>query len=121
MTVSQRWQWPSVIACGSLPTSRFSAVKRARTALRASKRSRPANSPASAVIFPSGPITTTDGKPCRCPAAKSLTSCAGVTFTIPVPNSRSTRIPSSITGSSRPTIGRTAVFPRSFAVRGSSG
>jgi hypothetical protein len=34
--------------------------------------------------------TSHGGKPCRCPISKSLASCAGVTLTTPVPNSRST-------------------------------
>ena len=49
------------------PTRRPSCSSRATIRLRASKRSRPANSPASAVIFPSGPMTTTAGSPWRWP------------------------------------------------------
>ncbi len=87
----------------------------------ASKRSRPAYSPASAVIFPLPPMTTTAGRPWRLPDSKSLASWAGVTFTMPVPNSRSTRIGSSMIGISRFMIGRVARRPRSPAVRASSG
>ena len=61
MTVSQRWQWP-------IETWRFGRDEAVllRQPLddrrRASKRSSPAYSPASAVIFPSGPITTDRGE-----------------------------------------------------------
>ena len=98
MTVSQRWQWPTCARAARLATRRPSASSRATTRLRASKRSSPANSPASAVILPSGPMTTIAGRPWRCPVAKSLASCAGVTLTTPVPNSRSTRIASATIG-----------------------
>ena len=67
---------------------------------------------------------TTAGRPCRCRDAKSFASCAGVIFTMPVPNSRSTRIGSSMTGIRRPRIGRIAVFsveaPRSGGLRDGS-
>ena len=84
---------------------------RSTICLRASNRSRPAYSPASAVILPSGPITTTRAARAAAAMAKSFASCAGVTLTMPVPNSRSTRIGSSTIGSSRPMIGRIALAP----------
>ncbi len=57
---------------------------------------------------PSGPITTTCGRLCRRPISKSLGSCAGVTFTAPVPNSMSTN--------SSSTIGNHAVRQRQLHV-----
>ena len=54
--------------------------------LRASKRSSPAYGPAAAVMRASSPITLMNGRLWRLPASKSLGSCAGVTFTTPVPN-----------------------------------
>ena len=45
-TVSQRWQWPTACTCGFEPRSRPSSFRRALTALRAAKRSSPANGPA---------------------------------------------------------------------------
>ena len=50
----------------------------------------PGVGPAAALIFPSSVITSICGSLCRRPISKSLGSCAGVTFTAPVPNSRST-------------------------------
>ena len=46
--------------------------------------------PPLALIFPSSVITSICGSLCRWPISKSFGSCAGVTFTAPVPNSRST-------------------------------
>ena len=61
-----------------------------------------------------------DGRPRRCPAAKSLGSCAGVILTAPVPNSRSTKV-SATTGISRPSTGSTTVRPTRWRWRSSSG
>ena len=97
-TVSQRWQRPTAETWSSRRGGGPRASRSARTFLRASKRSRPAKAgPASAVIFPSKPMTATESRPWRCPASKSFGSCAGVTLTTPVPNFRST-IGSAITG-----------------------
>ena len=58
------------------------------------------------------------GSLCRCPVSKSLKSCAGVTFTAPVPNSGSTRTASAMTGISRSISGSTTVLPiRSLVAR----
>ncbi len=79
--------------------------------MRAAVLSSPAYAgPASAVIFPSKPITTISGRPCRRPASKSFGSWAGVIFTTPVPNVRST-IASATTGMSRSVSGRRTFFP----------
>ena len=50
--VSQRWQWPTACTCGLPPRSRPSSLSLALTALRASKRSSPANGPPSALTTP---------------------------------------------------------------------
>ncbi len=60
------------------------------------------------------------GRPSRCAAWKSFASCAGVIFTAPVPNSRSTK-ESATTGISRPRMGRTSVRPIRSRYRSSSG
>ena len=49
----------------------------------------PRTSPAAAFMCAVSSITLIEGNPCRSPIAKSLGSCAGVTFTAPVPNSGS--------------------------------
>ena len=51
------------------------------------------------------------GKSWRLPVAKSLKSCAGVTFTAPVPNFMSTRMASVMTGTLRSTKGCTSILP----------
>jgi len=62
------------------------------------------------LIFPSGVRIFTCSSLWRCPIAKSFGSCAGVTFTMPVPNSGSTNS-SAMTGISRLTSGRRIFFP----------
>ena len=116
MTVSQRWQWPRLYPCSSLATRRSSATA-ARGPLARFEPVEAGVLPGLGVISPSGPMTTIAGRPCRFAIAKSLASCAGVTFTMPVPNSRSTRIGSSMIGSSRPTIGRIAAPPEGRRAR----
>ncbi len=90
-TVSQRWQWPTACTCGLLPRSSPSSFRRALTALRALKRSRPANGPPAAVTTPLSSKIEIIGRSWRWPHSKSLGSWAGVTFTAPVPNFGSTR------------------------------
>ncbi len=58
----------------------------------------------SPVMRPSSPMTDGSGRPWSRPISKSMGSCAGVIFSAPVPNSRSTRS-SAITGTCRPTTG----------------
>ena len=59
---------------------------------RASNRSRPAYFPASAVIFPSKPMTVRAGRSWRRPISKSTGSWPGVTLITPVPNFGSTAL-----------------------------
>ena len=47
---------------------------------------------AGGVIFASSPITLICSRLCRWPISKSARSCAGVTFTTPVPNFGSTAV-----------------------------
>mmetsp|Transcript_6419 Transcript_6419/g.15540 ORF Transcript_6419/g.15540 Transcript_6419/m.15540 type:complete len:241 (+) Transcript_6419:1367-2089(+) len=58
---------------------------------------------------------------CLLPMMKSLGSCAGVTFTAPVPKSISTASESWMMGMRRPVIGWTRNFPWNFLYRSSSG
>ena len=104
-TVSQRWQWPTAWTCGFEPRSRPSSSSRALTALRAAKRSSPANGPPSALTTPASSKIEIIGRSWRWPVSKSLGSCAGVTLTAPVPNFGSTRIASAMIGNSRFTNG----------------
>ena len=60
------------------------------------------------------------GRLCRRPISKSLGSCAGVTFTAPVPNFGST-CSSATTGISRFMIGSSTVRPTRCRYRSSSG
>ena len=120
-TASQRWQWPTACTCGFEPRSRPSSARRALTALRASKRSIPANGPPSALTVPFSSKIGIIGRLCRCPVSKSFGSCAGVTFTAPVPNLGSTRIASAMIGNSRFTNGWRTIFPIFAWWRGSSG
>ena len=52
---------------------------------------------AASLIVPSAFSVSITSNACRCPISQSFTSCAGVTFKAPVPNSRST-YSSKITG-----------------------
>jgi hypothetical protein len=52
-----------------------------------------------------------NGSLCRCPVSKSLGSCAGVTFTAPVPNLGSTSTASAMIGKMRPVKGCLMVLP----------
>ncbi len=65
-------------------------------------------------------MTRTEGSPCRLATSKSFTSWAGVIFTAPVPNSRST-ISSPTTGIGRFISGSRKVVPTCPAYRSSSG
>ncbi len=109
--VCERWQRPIASRCGFVPRSSPAAATSSFTFLRASKRSSPATGPAAAVILPARSITVSCSRPWRFPVSKSLKSCAGVTFTAPVPNFGSTRMASAMTGSSRPVSGWRTFLP----------
>ncbi len=120
-TVSQRWQRPSGRRWAFAPRSSPFPASAALTAFRASKRSMPWKGPASAVMRPSGPMTDRRGSAWRCATSKSLKSCAGVTFTAPVPNFGSTSTASATTGNSRPVSGWRTFLPTTARQRSSSG
>ena len=98
---------------------RPSSCRARTTAGLASNRSSPSNGPC-AVIRPRSSSTVTDGRPCRRPISKSFGSCAGVTFTAPVPKSGSTSGSATI-GMRRPVSGNSTSMPTRCAYRGSSG
>jgi hypothetical protein len=79
---------------GTSPSSSILAL----TATRASATDSPVNGPALGFMVPSAFNMLIIGSECRWPTAKSLKSCAGVTFTTPVPNAGSTRIASAMIG-----------------------
>ena len=107
----ERCEWGTEWTYGSSPLINPRSRSSASTASFASSVVRPANdSPASAVIRPSSPITLTWSRPWERPISKSFGSWPGVTFNAPVPNSGST-YSSAITGSRRPTSGRTQCLP----------
>ena len=91
------------------------------TASRAALPSIPANGPPTVVTFPPSSNILRNGSEFRLPHSKSFGSCAGVTFTAPVPNFMSTRIASPITGNVRSTIGCRTIRPIAAPYRGSSG
>src|SRR5207247_448389 len=97
-----------------------SAFKSATSFPRASERAIPAYAPAGAPILPSSVITSISASLWRRPTSKSFGSCAGVIFTAPVPNSRST-IMSAMTGIARFISGRSAFLPTRCVYRSSSG
>ena len=109
-TVLQRWHVPTACWWSATFSSSPSRSSCSTMAARALKRSRPAYGPPAAVIFPSSSITATSGRLWRFPIWKSFGSCAGVTFTAPVPNAGSTNSSPTI-GSSRPMIGRRTAWP----------
>ena len=79
------WVWDSS------PPKSPSSLKALTTAFLASKRSIPRKaSGAFSPMVASGVMTSRRGTPLRWAISKSLGSWAGVTFTIPGPNSRST-------------------------------
>ena len=80
----------------------------------------PANGPASAFIVSSRFMMLIAGSLCRWPIAKSTGSCAGVTFTAPVPNAGST-CSSATTGIIRLVSGSAIVRPTRCRYRSSSG
>ena len=89
-----------------LPTTRPSSSSASRTAARAAYRSRPVELLAgtASLRVASASRMFISGSPVRCAMSKSFGSCAGVTFTAPVPNSRSTWW-SATMGISRPSNG----------------
>lgn len=88
--VLQREQWPTEWTYGRFSaTIRPSARSAATIAERASSRSRPWNGPGTVMTARSS-MTVRNGRSWRAPISKSFGSCAGVTFTAPVPNSGST-------------------------------
>ena len=100
--------------CGGRARSRRSALPRQRRHDRLARlhHRQPGEAlAASAVMRPSSPITDTWSSSWRRPISKSLGSCAGVTFSWPVPKSLLT-YSSAITGRWRPTSGRIAVRAR---------
>ncbi len=99
-----RWQRPTTISCGALPTRSPRASRSSTIRRRASKRSRPSYGvPVPAIVASSARIVIA-GRPWRRPVAWSSWSCAGVIFTAPVPNAGST-ISSAMIGTSRSTNG----------------
>ena len=86
-----RSEWPTLCRYGRFSsTIRPSAASASRTATRASKRSMPSNRVPVPAMRPRVSMIEGIGRSCRNPISKSLGSCAGVTFTAPVPNSGST-------------------------------
>ncbi len=120
-TPPDRWQRGSVSTWGLVPRARPLSARAFFTARRASLRSRPAKGPALAFMVPSRFRMLISSRPCRLPVAKSLKSCAGVTFTAPVPNFGSTRMASVTMGIVRSTNGWRTRLPWSAVYRGSSG
>ena len=76
--------------------------------------------PASSFMRPSSVMMLISARPWRLPTRKSFGSCAGVIFTMPVPNSFSTYM-SEMTGISRPVSGRTTFLPTRAVKRSSDG
>ena len=111
---------PTAFVCSVIFSKRPSAFKSSTIFFRASKRSIPAYAPAGAPILPSSVITSISASLWRRPTSKSFGSCAGVIFTAPVPNSRST-IASAIIGISRFINGSNAFLPTRCVYRSSSG
>ena len=109
-TTPVRSECPTECTRFSILTRAPSSCNLATVALRASKRSIPANSPANSFIVPSSFITLTCGRLWRCPTRKSLGSWAGVIFTTPVPNSGSACSSATI-GINLLTIGRITFLP----------
>ena len=110
-TVSHRWQWPTAWRCVLSPRRSPFSASAASTALRAAKRSIPANGPPLSLTAPASVKMLMRSSPWRSPVAKSLGSCAGVTLTAPVPNAGSTRMSSATIGSVRLTNGCTTRRP----------
>ena len=106
-TSPERCERGRVILCFVTPRSRPSSSSLARTALRPCLIVRPWNSPQCSLSVPSRLkiVISSSGGSWRRPVAKSLGSCAGVTFTAPVPSSMSTRIASVMIGTRRSTNG----------------
>ena len=82
-------------------------MNRVSTSMRASKRIIPENSPQLSAILPSSVKIVTSSSPWRRPQRKSFGSCAGVTFTAPVPKLMSTSVASVISLTRRSTNGWT--------------
>ena len=108
--VLHRSQCAMACVCSVIFSSSPCAFRSSATRLRAANRSIPAYAPAAALMCPLSVITSISGRLCRRPASKSLGSCAGVIFTAPVPNSRST-ISSAISGISRCISGSRIFLP----------
>ena len=66
-----------------MPASSPCSSRSATIFFRAAKRSRPAYGPPCSLMCAVSSITLIEGRWCRSPSAKSLGSCAGVTFTAP--------------------------------------
>ena len=103
--VPERSLFGSMRSCCLLPRARPFSSRAFFTALRATKRSIPANAPQVSFSLPSIVRMLSSSSLWRLPVAKSLKSCAGVTFTAPVPNVMSTSSASQITGIVRSTNG----------------
>ena len=97
------------------PSSRSAATM----AKRASMRSRPWNGPGTVITARSSMIVSM-GRSWRRPISKSFGSCAGVTFTAPVPKPGSTCSSATI-GISRLVSGSATVVPIRCWYRSSSG
>ncbi len=107
----ERCEYGTACWWGSRATRRPSASSAATTAARASITVRPRKrSGTASVMRPSSPITDTCSSPCLRPISKSFGSCAGVTFSWPVPNSGLTKS-SAMIGRRRPTSGWIAILP----------
>ncbi len=120
-TPPERWQRGRVSLCGLVPRARPFSSRAFFTAPRAFLRSRPAKGPALSLRVPSRLKMLISSSLWRLPVAKSLKSCAGVTFTAPVPNLGSTRMASVMTGTLRSTKGCTRSLPWRCVYLASSG
>mmetsp|Transcript_73268 Transcript_73268/g.212213 ORF Transcript_73268/g.212213 Transcript_73268/m.212213 type:complete len:210 (+) Transcript_73268:704-1333(+) len=114
-------QRPRRIACDFFCTHKPFCLSASSTALRPSKRCWPAKGPPLPLIEPSSLNTEIISRPLRWPHLKSLTSCAGVIFTQPVPNSRSTMVSATTTIFRSGKKGCSSSFPTKALYRSSSG
>ena len=101
-------------------SGRASRAPRAPRRARRSGRARRTPPAAFSLIVASALKMFMSGSPARCAMSKSIGSCAGVTFTAPVPNAGSIAASATI-GISRPSNGCRTVLPIRFAYRSSSG
>ena len=111
---SLRWQRPMASSWSTSAARSPAASRSARMRSRQASRVSPAYGPACSFMVAASVMTSMRGRPWRSPVAKSVWSWAGVTFTAPVPKSRSTKA-SAMMGTSRSTKGMRTVRPTSAA------